>query len=206
MIFIPVDKMKELREAARNGDERAKKIIIMQMNGEDFDSSLDEFFVKVNESPVEEGDDITDEKLKNFLEYNGVKKGDIDYEETIETYYKEFPKARPVFEAKATGGNDIVLPNNTDDNYSIYDEEDKVIEDEEQVKENKSFLDELIKSEYEITAKYNNAILEVSKIDLNNAAQKGIITDLEDIRKNSFANIEKLKSIQKTIIKKEIIE
>lgn len=152
MRFIPIDKMKSLREAAKNGDSRARKIIIMQMNGEDFGSLLDEYFAnpktpnKVEEtskteqivnkeiSPnAVEDNDITDPKLKKFLEYNGVKKGDIDYESTIEAYYQEFPKARPGanLEMKATDTDvEVNLPNDEDDGSSIYGEEDEEIEDD----------------------------------------------------------------------------
>ena len=152
MRFIPIDKMKSLREAAKNGDSRARKIIIMQMNGEDFGSLLDEYFAnpktpnKVEEtskteqivnkeiSPnTVEDNDITDPKLKKFLEYNGVKKGDIDYESTIEAYYQEFPKARPGanLEMKATDTDvEVNLPNDEDDGSSIYGEEDEKIEDD----------------------------------------------------------------------------
>ena len=152
MRFIPIDKMKSLREAAKNGDSRARKIIIMQMNGEDFDSLLDEYFAnpktpnKVEETPkteqivnkeispnAVEDNDITDPKLKKFLEYNGVKKGDIDYESTIEAYYQEFPKARPSanLEMKATDTDvEVNLPNDEDDGSSIYGEEDEEIEDD----------------------------------------------------------------------------
>lgn len=152
MRFIPIDKMKSLREAAKNGDTRARKIIIMQMNGEDFGSLLDEYFAnpetpnKVEEtskteqivnkeiSPnAVEDSDITDPKLKKFLEYNGVKKGDVDYESTIEAYYQEFPKARPGanLEMKATDTDvEVNLPNDEDDGSSIYGEEDEPIEDD----------------------------------------------------------------------------
>ena len=43
--FIPIDKMRKLREAARNGDEGAKRILRMQLDGtSDFSSDLDTYF------------------------------------------------------------------------------------------------------------------------------------------------------------------
>ena len=42
--FIPFDKLKKLRDSAQNGDERAVKIITMQLNGEDYDQDLADFF------------------------------------------------------------------------------------------------------------------------------------------------------------------
>lgn len=43
--FIPIDKMRKLREAARNGDEGAKRILRMQLDGtSDFSTDLDSYF------------------------------------------------------------------------------------------------------------------------------------------------------------------
>ena len=131
MAYIPFEKMKALREAAKSGDERARKIIIMQMNGEDFGSLLDQYFTKPEGSnKTEDHSDTTeDSKLNKFLEYNGVKKGDMDYDSTVEAYYKEFPKERKhdTFETKATESDS--------DNTSIYGEEDEPIEDDQFTKE-----------------------------------------------------------------------
>lgn len=205
MRFIPIDKMKALREAARNGDERAKKILNMQMNDEDFSSLLEEQFstpkteekeilVKENNSP--------DDKLQNFLKYNNVKEGDEDYESTVEAFYKEFPKARPVAEAKATDGDDIELPNEEDDT-SIYGEEDEPINDENPVQEDKTFIDDLIQDEYEAIEQYNKAISEILKLDEGDSLKKGLITDLEEIRRDEFDHVEKLKRMKSSLIKKE---
>jgi len=56
MRYIPHDKMAKLREAARNGDEMAKKILHAQLNPEeDFSQDLESFFApKVEEKSVEE--------------------------------------------------------------------------------------------------------------------------------------------------------
>ena len=94
MAYIPFDKMKALREAAKNGDERAKHILDMQLKGEDFGSLLDEHFSPKKDPQQEVSESISnddDDKLQKFLEYNGVKPGDIDYDSTVEAYYKEFP-------------------------------------------------------------------------------------------------------------------
>lgn len=238
MRFIPIDKMKSLREAAKNGDTRARKIIIMQMNGEDFGSLLDEYFAnpetpnKVEEtskteqivnkeiSPnAVEDNDITDPKLKKFLEYNGVKKGDVDYESTIEAYYQEFPKARPGanLEMKATNTDvDVILPNDEDDGSSIYGEEDEEIEDdvkfnsptqhhvqETVATEEKDCIDTLIEDEYEAIEGYDKAITQIMKMDLSDAIKRGLIADLEEIRKDEFEHVEKLKRMKEALKKKE---
>lgn len=197
MAFIPFDKMKSLREAAKNGDVKAKKILIMQMNGEDFGSSMDEYFTKPDEpAPLENGNNLgeTDEKLAKFLEYNGVKPGDIDYNETVEAYYKEFPKARPATETKATEPE-----TESDDNYSIYGDEDEVPVE----KEENDCIHTLIEDEYEAIDGYNKAISEIMKMDLSDTIKKGIITDLEEIRKDEFEHVEKLKRIKVSFDKKE---
>ena len=43
-MFIPVDKMKKLREAAKNGDGRAKAILQAHLNGTDYAADLDAYF------------------------------------------------------------------------------------------------------------------------------------------------------------------
>lgn len=54
--YIPYEKMKSLREAAKNGDEMAKKILRAQLSDdEDFSCDLEEFFKpKVEPKPIEE--------------------------------------------------------------------------------------------------------------------------------------------------------
>lgn len=228
MAYIPFDKIKSLREAAKNGDARARKILIMQMNGEDFNSLLEEYFANPEQpkeekpvaasTPIIEDNDITDPKLKKFLEYNGVKKGDQDYESTIEAYYQEFPKARPGanLEMKATNTDvDVVIPND-DDGSSIYGEEDEPIEDdvkfdsptqhhvqETVATEEKNCIDTLIEDEYEAIAGYDKAISEIMRMDLSDAIKKGLIADLEEIRRDEFEHVEKLKRMKKSSNTKE---
>lgn len=57
--YIPYEKMSKLREAAKNGDEMAKKILIAQLGGEDFSADLDTYFAV----PVEEPE-ITEKKVE----------------------------------------------------------------------------------------------------------------------------------------------
>lgn len=238
MAYIPFDKMKSLREAAKNGDARARKIIIMQMNDEDFGSLLDQYFAKP-ETPNKAGEtskteqmvnkeispdtvednDIADPKLKKFLEYNGVKKGDVDYESTIEAYYQEFPKARPGvnLETKATN-TDVVLPNDEDDGSSIYGEEDEEIEDavkfdsptqhhvQETVatEEKNDIFDKLMGEEIDAIRSYDDAILKVmDSSQYNDNEKKGIIAKLEEIKRDEREHWEELKRLKENSIKKE---
>lgn len=54
--FIPIDKMKTLREAVVSGDERAINILKAFRKGEDFSSLLDEYFSPKQEevAPIQE--------------------------------------------------------------------------------------------------------------------------------------------------------
>lgn len=109
MNFIPVDKMKKLREAARNGDERAKKIIAMQLGGkEDFGPLMNDYFSQplveeTSTGAVEEKHESYGLKkseigdgLKKFLEFNGINEDSPDYQSYVDDYYKENPNEKPV--------------------------------------------------------------------------------------------------------------
>lgn len=211
MAYIPFEKMKALREAAKSGDERAKKIIIMQMNGEDFGSLLDQYFTKPEESnKVEDHSDTTeDSKLNKFLEYNGVKKGDMDYDSTVEAYYKEFPKERQhdTFETKATESE----PNNT----SIYGEEDEPIEDDQFGKEKQlssmhhglegDIFSKLMGEEIDAIRSYGDAILKIMSCEkYNDNEKKGIIEKLEEIRRDEQEHWSELKHLKEISFKHEM--
>ena len=51
--YIPFEQMKKLREAAKNGDEMARKILKSQLNDEDFSGDLETYF-KPKEEPIEQ--------------------------------------------------------------------------------------------------------------------------------------------------------
>ena len=210
MAYIPFEKMKSLREAAKNGDERARKIIIMQMNGEDFGSLLDQYFTKPEESnKTEDHSDTTeDSKLNKFLEYNGVKKGDMDYDSTVEAYYKEFPKERKhdTFETKATESDS--------DNTSIYGEEDEPIEDDQFGKEKQlsmhheleeDIFSKLMGEEIDAIRSYGDAILKIMSCEkFNDNEKKGIIEKLEEIRRDEQEHWSELKHLKEISFKHEM--
>lgn len=57
--FIPIDKIKQLRESAKMGDLRAQKILDMQLAGtEDFGSLMNDYFAP----KAEEGNTVIEEK------------------------------------------------------------------------------------------------------------------------------------------------
>ena len=214
MAYIPFEKMKALREAAKNGDERARKIIIMQMNGEDFGSLLDQYFEVPNktEEVVNKetySDTNEDSKLNKFLEYNGVKKGDMDYDSTVEAYYKEFPKERKhdTFETKATESDS--------DNTSIYGEEDEPIEDDQFTKEKQlssmhhrleeDIFSKLMGEEIDAIRSYGDAILKIMSCEkYNDNEKKGIIEKLEEIRRDEQEHWSELKHLKEISFKHEM--
>jgi rubrerythrin len=88
--FIPIDKMKKLREASKTGDERAKKILAMQMDGkEDFGPLMDEYFTPAPQPVVEEQPATGNSKLEEFLKFNGVTKDSPDYQSYVDEFNKE---------------------------------------------------------------------------------------------------------------------
>lgn len=210
MAYIPFEKMKSLREAAKNGDERARKIIIMQMNGEDFGSLLDQYFEVPNKTEDHEDHSGTteDSKLNKFLEYNGVKKGDMDYDSTVEAYYKEFPKERKhdTFETKATESDS--------DNTSIYGEEDEPIEDDQFGKEKQlsmhheleeDIFSKLMGEEIDAIRSYGDAILKIMSCEkFNDNEKKGIIEKLEEIRRDEQEHWSELKHLKEISFKHEM--
>lgn len=88
--FIPIDKMKTLREASKNGDERAKKIISMQLGGkDDFGPLMDEYFAPkpiVSEKPATNSGNP---KLDEFLKFNGITEDSPDYQSYVDDFNKE---------------------------------------------------------------------------------------------------------------------
>lgn len=228
MAYIPFDKIKSLREAAKNGDQRAKKILIMQMNSEDFNPLLEQYFAAPeqpketeNKENVNNESDI-DTKLKKFLEYNGVKEGDEDYDSTVEAFYQEFPKARPDAnkgsEMKATDTDvEVNLPNDADGS-SIYGEEDEPIEDDVKfdsptlphvqetvaTEEKNNIFDKLMGEEIDAIRSYDDAILEFMKSDkYNDNEKKGIIAKLEEIKHDEHEHWEELKRLKDANINQE---
>ena len=92
--FIPTDKIKKLREAARNGDANARKILNMQLGGEeDYTELLDSYFAPKPEpqpetvvSGVGKQDD---QRLAKYLSDNGITKDSPDYDQAIKEFYAE---------------------------------------------------------------------------------------------------------------------
>lgn len=67
--YIPCEQAKKLREAAKSGDEVAKKILIAQMNDEDFSADLEAYFKPQveEEQSVEEAAETPQEEAKQTI-------------------------------------------------------------------------------------------------------------------------------------------
>ena len=78
--YIPFEQMTKLREAARNGDEMAKKILRAQLDDtEDFSSELDEYFKPKEEVKVEEVANKPQEEIKQEEIINEYDKEDDEW-------------------------------------------------------------------------------------------------------------------------------
>lgn len=189
MPFIPADKMKILREAAKNGDERAKSIIMAHFQKKDYSKDLEDYFsnnepdnkqVTVEETVEVEDTGTGNARLDEFLRGNNVKKGDPDYDDAVEDYYREFPEERPAIEPK---------------------EEQEAVEEPEE--------------EMDLTAEVGQGILELitkcdqlltnifQNDDIDETSKKGAMTTLQEVKQNLFDNAEKIKKVKKSFEKKE---
>lgn len=171
MRFIPVDKLKNLREAAKNGDELAKKILRAQMNDQDFSKDLDSYFAKPSVEEQEALPDKKKTKLEQFLDDNGVKEGDEDYDATVEMYYNEFPNERP----------------NKEENKEPIEEE----------KEEDSVITKLKKEEIDAMNSYSKAITEImGDSSIEETQKKRIVARLKEIRSDEEEHFRELTELE----------
>lgn len=187
-MFIPIEKMRQLREQAKNGDERARQILNMQMKGEDFSSLLEEHFKPVQQEPIVEApatnpNQINQEqksKLQEFLDYNEVKEGDPEYNDMVEAFYQENPGLRP--------------------------NENESEPDQNQQQEVKpGLLDELSDKVKELLSVCDKAIINVAddnENDITGATLKGTLSTLQEIKQSTLDAFEKIKELKASMNKK----
>lgn len=175
--FIPIDKMSKLREASKNGDANAIKILDMQMSGEDFGSLLDEFFQPKPQQVVEARKSLPQKpqsKLEQFLAFNNITKDSPDYQSFVEDFYNEFPNEKSV----------------SNEGMTMCEED--------------CFLTPLIQEAIKSIGSYNEAIMKVMEMDeLGDASKKGIMAKLEEIKRDEMENLEELKRMKNNMDKKE---
>lgn len=200
MPFIPIDKMKQLREQAKNGDARAKQILDMQLRNQDFSSLLEEHFKPVQTEPENKATSLPQEnaivegsatkqngKLQEFLDYNGVKEGDPEYNDMVESFYEEYPNLRPKEEKQEP-------------------EQEPGQDNAEQVQENPGLFDELSNAVKDLLSVCDRAIIAVAddnENDITGAALKGTLSTLQEIKQSVLDAFEKIKGLKDSVAKKQ---
>ena len=200
MPFIPIDQIRKLREAAKNGDERAKKILQMQLNKEDYSSDLDAYFNPQPETKIIKNNlggnpgSATEAKatqgtgnarLDAFLADNGIMEGDPDYEDAVNDYYNEFPEDMP----KGWGES---KPEPAPETNPV--QEQKMLDSAKDL--GKLLLDVISECDKEMLD-----IMQDDSIDAN--AKKGAMASLQEIKQNMIDNMEKIAKVKKGFETKE---
>ena len=224
--YIPINKMKQLREAAKNGDELAKKILKAQLNDIDFNDDLDSYFAPkenhVETSVIQEDNNITKEEPSNdvdpglaqFLEDNGVKKGDAEYNDFVEDYYREYPKARPnISQEEKPVVEEETIPNqevqevqeevNPKSEVQEVQEEQEVSpkpEVQEEVDLTKDIAQQLINV---ITSCDKAMVLILNNDEIEETTLKGAMTTLQEIKNDILNNFDKIKKVKKALCEKK---
>ena len=104
--FIPIDKLQKLREASRNGDVNARKILNMQLGGEeDYSELLESYFAPKPEPQPEPVETVVsgvenkeDERLQKFLADNNLTKDSPEYGAAVKEFYAEIGEKAPKIE------------------------------------------------------------------------------------------------------------
>ena len=203
MPFIPVDQMKKLREASKNGDERARKILQAQLNREDFASDLESFFAPAPQATVTATKVVSNgnpgsvtevkatkgtgnAKLDAFLADNGIAEGDEDYEDAINDYYNEFPNEMPEDWGKPKPKPDIPeVPN------------------QEQSAQMESAAQDLGKLILNVIQECDKEMLDIMQDDtLDGNAKKGAMVSIQEIKQSMIDNMEKVAKVKKSFEEK----
>lgn len=197
-MFIHREKFQKLFDASGKGDEKAKAILDAFMNdGECCSAMIDEYFkpvepeVKAGEpspsaSPeveVKGADRSEMSGLEKFLSDNGVKEGDDDYEEFVDSYYQMFPGQKP--EEKPA------------------ELEQPAVEPQPEVEPVSTNLDDFVKEETEGIGKYDKLIIEFTTMPgISEAIRSGIVGKIQKIKEDELAHIAVLRDIAETLKKK----
>ena len=201
-MFIPVEKMKKLREAAKNGDGRAKAILQAQLNGADYTADLDAYFKPIDEakpntfggnpgsvSETKATEGTGNARLDSFLADNQVKKGDPDYEDALNDYYNEFPEDMPEDWGKPKPEENPAPETNP-----------------EQEAKMESAAQDLGKLLLDVIQECDKEMLEIMQDDsIDGNAKKGAMVSLQEIKQNMIDNMEKIAKVKKGFDKKEEI-
>ena len=191
MKFIPIEKMSKLREAAKSGDDRARKILDMQMSGDDFSPLLDEYFQPkpvATENSVETSslpEKKPNSKLEEFLKFNNVTKDSPEYEDFVKDFYAEFPEEK---------GKEEMVENPV-----------------EQIEEDKdgfdSIIRDLMKDETDAIEEYSKAITKLmNNEELDEIQKRRVIARLKEIRGDEEEHFHQLNELLKMKGDEEVTE
>lgn len=185
--FIPVQQMSKLREAARSGDERAKKILSMQLSGtEDFSSLLDEYFTEAPApapAPVAESKATADEEtpFEMYLRENEITLDDTNREDIIREFEEmtgnkvEMPKAEEPVKKEEIGEN----------------EAEKIIKD-------------LMRDEIDAIDAYSRAITKIMAMeDIDEHTKRKLTARFDEIKGDEVEHHKQLNALLPLIGKKE---
>lgn len=155
-MFIEKEKFDALREAARNGDEKAAAILDSFRNDKgDATSLMEEYFAPAESNPeieVQAGQEAKPEveenrdgmsKLERYLADNEVKEGDDNYDEYVSEFYDMFPE-----EKKESTPEESATAESEGEEEEIEDPIQPLIDDEvEAIEEYQKYLNELLPSD-----------------------------------------------------------
>lgn len=211
--YIPIDKMKQLREAAKNGDARAKKILKAQLNGSDFSSDLDSYFatpVVEETKPVPEviqkDNDGVDSGLEQFLKDNGVSKGDIEYDDFVEDYYNENPQARPKKEIQEQSVEEQPVQEEPKSEVEPVQEvvEEQPVQETENVEEEVDLTKDIAQQLINVINSCDKAMVLVLNNDkIEDTTLKGAMTTLQEIKNDILNDFDKIKKVKKALCEKK---
>lgn len=180
--FIPIDRLSKLREAAKNGDANARKILDMQMSGDDFSSLLEEFFQPKPEPEAKtenvESKSLPQKKsrLDEFLEFNNITKDSPDYDSFVEDFYREFPEEK----------------NKPD---MVENPVEKIEEDKDGFE---SIIKDLMKDETDAIEEYSKAITKLmGSEELSDIQKRRVLARLKEIRGDEEEHFKQLGELLK---------
>lgn len=187
--FIPINQITKLKEDSKNGDERAKNILSMYLDGKDFSTLIEEYFAKPKTDVVEKQATQIEEKeqsgLEKFLSFNNITKENPDYKEYVLEYYNENPQERDenILKEMSEIGEEKV--NQELSNIAVSND------GQEECSTLVTLIKNLIEDENEAIQGYDKGILFVA----NSEKDRNILNVLNEIKTDEIRHIKMLKEL-----------
>ena len=186
-MFISKDKFTQLREASRNGDEKAAEILkTFRDGGEHVSEMIEEYFAPKVEEPEIKEEPKEEERgemsrLDKFLADNDITPESPDYEEYVEEFNNMFPNEKVEIAKESSK------------------EEPKEEEEEPDVLD----MQKLIEDESEAIEGYDKKILEITNLDMDSTLKMGIIAELTQIKNEEIRHLNSLQELENKLHNKE---